>query len=56
MAIGENVITIIIKNVKFNLIKKYYTLTEQTYICICQLRQGTAPVELSGPERDVWSD
>ena len=34
MAIGENVITIIIKNVKFNLIKKYYTLTEQTYISV----------------------
>ena len=54
MAIGENVITIIIKNVKFNLIKKYYTLAEQTYIC--KLRQETAPVELSGPERDVCSD
>ena len=27
----------------------------QTFIC-CKLRQGTAPVELSGPERDVWSD
>ena len=41
------------QNAKFNLIKMSMLL--QTFIC-CKLRQGTAPVELSGPERDVWSD